>query len=94
MRETARKIAASVGLSGAALDGIAHDELGRIYVTDNARGALIRFSADLSQSTTLVENLPAAANIAFGRGALDCHDLYVASSGALGRYHGDASGRP
>ena len=71
-------------VNGAALDGIAKDADGRIYLSDNGNGRLLRFDADFGNAETLLRNVGAAANIVFGRGALDCDVAYVASSGTLG----------
>jgi len=91
MTETAR---ASERAVDAALDGIGMDDLGRIYVTDNGRGRLLRLGADFSGEEELLTGIGQAANVAFGKGALGCEDVYVASGGALGLYHGDTAGRP
>ncbi len=82
------------GITGGSLDGIARDASGRIYVTDNGAGALIRLSASFDAPETLAMRLPSAANIAFGKGALGCNDVYVAASGFLGFYQGDQPGSP
>jgi sugar lactone lactonase YvrE len=74
-------------------DGIAFDEMGRIYVGDNGGGRLLRLEADGTGGMSLRTGIPAAANVEFGAGALNCNDIYVASSGALVRYEmGDTPG--
>ncbi len=73
-------------------DGVALDALGRIYVTDNSGGTLTRLDADGSRPLVLATRISAAAAIEFGAGALDCEDVYVASSGALVRHDGDSRG--
>lgn len=90
--ETGRNLVHSV--PGAALDGIARDELGRYYLSDNRNGRLLRYDATFANEEVILVGVGAAANIAFGKGALGCHDVYVASSGDLGRFAGDARGRP
>jgi sugar lactone lactonase YvrE len=87
--ETARHIVGDTG-AGTAPDGIARDTLGRWYIGDNGGDTLRRFAPDWSGGETLLMNVPAAANVVFGRGALACTDVYVASSGALGIFHADA----
>lgn len=67
-------------------DGVAVDADGRVYVTDNAGGRLIRLEADGTGPMTLMTGISAAASVEFGAGALDCEDVYVASSGAARRY--------
>ncbi len=84
MKEVARS---NVGDVGGKPDGIALDEQGRWYIGDNTQGRLLRYAADWTGEEILLTDLPAAANVVFGRGTLDCADVYVASGGALGRYH-------
>ncbi len=79
-------------------EAIALDENGRIYLsTHGATGAesrVIRLEADGSAPMPLLDG-PAFRGLAFGRGALDCRDLYVASqSGPLRRVTTDAYGLP
>ncbi|MEM7245285.1 MAG: SMP-30/gluconolactonase/LRE family protein [Acidobacteriota bacterium] len=75
-------------------DGIGKDEMGRYYVTDNGAGILLRFDDTWGMPEQLLFGVPAAANVAFGKGPLDCNDLYVASAGSLGFFEADATGRP
>ncbi len=84
MAETER--AQVTSLTGAALDGIARDDQGRYYLTDNANGRLLRFDDAFGNEETLLTGVPAAANLAFGRGALRCQDVYVTSAGTLAVY--------
>lgn len=81
--ETARTTFAS-GLG--APDGIAVDADGRVYVTNNGAGTVIRLEADGTGPMILLTGVGAAASLDFGAGALDCEDLYVASSGPMRRY--------
>jgi sugar lactone lactonase YvrE len=74
-------------------DGVALDADGTIYVTDNGGGRLLRLAPD-GAPTVLRMAIPAAASLEFGAGALDCEDLYVASSGTLARFEmGTVRGR-
>jgi sugar lactone lactonase YvrE len=75
-----------VGAAGVAPDGIARDAQGRWYIGDNGAGRLLRYQADWSGEEILLDNVPAAANVVFGRGAIDCRDVIVASSDELGVY--------
>jgi sugar lactone lactonase YvrE len=70
--------------SGAA-DGLALDVEGRIYVSLNGVGDVVRFDADGTNRTAVVGGLDAAAGLEFGAGPLGCRDLYVASGGAMVR---------
>ncbi|HEV8322339.1 MAG TPA: SMP-30/gluconolactonase/LRE family protein [Myxococcota bacterium] len=92
MVETGRVMAGDAG--GAMIDGIGRDAMGRYYVTDNSGDRLLRFDASFGNQTPLLTGIGAAANVAFGKGALACTDVYVASSGALGLFHGDSAGTP
>jgi sugar lactone lactonase YvrE len=75
-------------------DGLARDELGRHYVTDNGGGRVLRFDPAWTDAEPLLDGVGSAANMAFGRGALACDDLYVTSSGAMRRIAAGASGVP
>ena len=79
-------------------EAIAVDENGRIYVsTHGATGAesqVIRLDAEGGSPMPLLDG-PAFRGLAFGRGALDCRDLYVASQGGpLRRITTDSYGLP
>ncbi len=75
-------------------DGIAKDAEGRYYITDNGGGRLLRYSGDFSAAEILASGIPAAANLAFGAGALDCTDLYVTSAGPMLVEDVATTGRP
>jgi sugar lactone lactonase YvrE len=90
-QETGRVLAGSVAGNP---DGIARDDQGRYYVTDNSGGEVLRYDSAFANPTSLLTNTNAAANMAFGRGALGCHDLYVTSSGTLKRLDAGATGSP
>jgi sugar lactone lactonase YvrE len=92
MSEVSRSLAGTI--AGSRLDGIAKDDAGRYLLTDNGGGRLLRTDGSFGSLEVLVTGVPAAANIAFGKGPLDCTDVYVASSGALGFFESDVSGRP
>lgn len=79
-------------------EAIAVDENGRIYVsTHGATGPdsqVIRLDADGNGPVPLLSG-PSFRGLAFGRGALDCRDLYVASqNGPLRRITTDSYGLP
>jgi len=91
-QETGRVLAGDIAGNP---DGLARDDQGRYYVTDNGGGEVLRFDAAFTNPPeSLLDNVGAAANMAFGRGALGCHDLYVTSSGALRRIDAGATGVP
>jgi sugar lactone lactonase YvrE len=66
-------------------DGITLDSTGRFYVTDNGGGRVLRLDADGTGLSMLMGGLSAPANLELGSGALDCHDLYVATGDVLVR---------
>jgi hypothetical protein len=88
MVETDRGL--ETNIPGSALDGIGRDDSGRYLLTDNGGGRLLRLDATFEHQEVLLTGVSAAANLAFGRGALSCDDIYVTSAGALARY--DTSG--
>ena len=63
-------------------DGLAVDELGRVYVAANAHGKIWRVDPVTGEATLIAENLPGAASIAFGEGDFDPRSLYVTSTRA------------
>ncbi len=65
---------------GAANDGIALDEHGRIYVAANGFGQIWRVDVSTGESVLVAENMPGAASIAFGRGEFDPEAIYVTST--------------
>lgn len=93
-RDLPRSRAPLVKTVAGSLDGIAKDEGGRFYLGDNGNGRLLRYDAAWGSEEVLLTGIGAAANVAFGKGSLTCTDVYVASSGALGRFAGDMPGRP
>lgn len=76
-----------------ALDGIIRDDVGRYYVTDNSGGQVIRMDENLENPEVIASGIGAAANLAFGRGEVECNGLYVASSGFLARLVVDGRAR-
>jgi sugar lactone lactonase YvrE len=66
--------------SDAANDGLALDELGRIYVAANGAGQIWRVDPETGETLLIAENLPGVASLAFGRGEFDHHALYATST--------------
>jgi sugar lactone lactonase YvrE len=64
----------------AANDGLAMDELGRIYVAANGAGQIWRIDPETRETVLIAENMPGAASIAFGEGEFDHHAIYVTST--------------
>ncbi len=89
--ETGRDVfLANVGSAGA--DGIAFDDMGRVYVT--AGGQLRRFTPQAMGAPRMdVMMASNGANIEFGVGALSCNDVFVGSNNAGIRRHTLADAR-
>ncbi|MCL7970470.1 MAG: SMP-30/gluconolactonase/LRE family protein [marine benthic group bacterium] len=64
----------------AALDGLAMDEHGRVYVAANGLGEIWRVDPSTGESVLIAEDMPGAASIAFGRGIFDHEAIYVTST--------------
>lgn len=73
-------------------DGLARDENGRIFVTDNSGGRLLRLEADGTGRMSVRNGLTSPAAIDFGAGPLNCQDLYIATGAAAQRYEHSARG--
>jgi eukaryotic-like serine/threonine-protein kinase len=92
-RETARSLFGNAGARGG---GLAFDLRGRLYLAEYwpGRRSLFRIEADGSRFVAVGEGTQLGP-IAFGRGSLDCRDLYVASGdGPLQRIRTDTPGYP
>jgi hypothetical protein len=81
-------------------NGLVFDERGRLYLSTtvsamaNAEARVVRIATDDSGAIQIVGGRNFGA-MAFGRGALNCSDLYIASSsGPLIRFESDARGLP
>ncbi len=61
-------------------DGLAADELGRIYIADNGSNSIRRFDPSSGEMVVVARDLPAVASLAFGRGRFDHHSLYATST--------------
>lgn len=73
----------TVATSVPSADGVAVDENGVLYVGGGSR--VFRIGAGGTPDATLQMGQPGTANLEWGAGALDCHDLYVATGGGLTR---------
>lgn len=61
-------------------DGLAADELGRIYIADNGSNSIRRFDPANGEMILVARDMPAVASLAFGRGRFDPHSLYATST--------------
>lgn len=64
----------------AANDGLAMDELGRIYVAANGQGKIWRIDPTDGRTTLIAEDMPGVASLAFGKGAFDHEAIYATST--------------
>jgi sugar lactone lactonase YvrE len=70
-----------VGATGeGAIDGLAIDELGRIYIADNGAGKIFRLDPSSRQLVLIAEGMPHVASLVFGEGEFDHHALYATST--------------
>jgi len=65
---------------GAANDGLAMDELGRIYVAANGQGKIWRLAPPNWEATLIAEDMPGVASLAFGQGEFDHQAIYATST--------------
>ncbi len=65
---------------GAANDGLALDQLGRIYVAANGTGQIVRIDPTSNETVLIAENMPGVASLAFGAGEFDHHAVYATST--------------
>jgi sugar lactone lactonase YvrE len=65
---------------GKAVDGLATDELGRIYVADNGAGKIFRYDPKTGVMMMIAEGMPNIASLVFGEGKFDRHAIYATST--------------
>ncbi len=65
---------------GAANDGLAMDERGRIYVAANGTGQIWRVDPATREKVLIAEHMPGVASLAFGAGDFDHHAIYATST--------------
>ncbi|NIM52817.1 MAG: hypothetical protein GTN62_15195 [Gemmatimonadales bacterium] len=61
-------------------DGLAMDELGRVYVAANGAGQIWRIDPATREKVLIAENMPGVASLAFGQGDFDHHAIYATST--------------
>lgn len=76
-------IAVRTGQSGA-VDGLAADEKGRIYIAENVAGKIWRFDPATKELTLIAQDMKGVASLAFGQGKFDRRALYVTRTGRGG----------
>lgn len=65
---------------GAANDGLALDELGRLYVAANGAGQIWRIDPTTHEMVLIAEGMPGVASLAFGQGEFDRQAIYATST--------------
>lgn len=65
---------------GKAVDGLATDELGRVYIADNGAGKIFRFDPKTGEMLLIAEGMPSVASLVFGEGKFDREALYATST--------------
>ncbi len=65
---------------GGGLDGLAVDELDRVYIADNGDGKIWRFDPATEELALIAEGMPSIASLVFGEGDFDPHSLYATST--------------
>jgi len=73
------EVIASTG-DGAANDGLALDEMGRVYVAANGTGQILRIDPTTREMVLIAEGMPGVASLAFGAGEFDPHAIYATST--------------
>jgi sugar lactone lactonase YvrE len=72
------RIVARTGEGG--IDGLAMDELGRVYVADNGAGKIFRYDPTSGEMILIAEGMPGVASLVFGEGAFDRESIYATST--------------
>ena len=70
---------------GSAIDGLATDRLGRVYIAANGAGRLWRYDPDNDEMTLIAEGMFGLASLAFGEGDFDHQSIYATATFAAGR---------
>jgi sugar lactone lactonase YvrE len=78
------KLAVRAG-PGAAIDGLAMDELGRVYIAANNAGELWRFNPLDDEMKLIATGMFGLASLAFGEGEFDPQSIYATATFSGGR---------
>jgi sugar lactone lactonase YvrE len=65
---------------GSAVDGLAMDALGRLYIADNGTGTIWRFDPSTAELILIAEGMPHVASLVFGEGSFDHFAIYATST--------------
>ena len=80
------------------IDGLAMDELDRIYVADNQGGKIWRIDPSSGKSVLITEDVTNVASLVFGEGAFDHESIYATSTfrggGKIWKVHVGVAGAP
>lgn len=78
------KLAVRAG-PGAAIDGLAMDSQGRVYIAANREGKLWRYDPASDEMTLIAEGMFGIASLAFGEGEFDARSIYATATFSGGR---------
>lgn len=78
------KLAVRAG-PGAAIDGLATDREGRIYIAANGAGALWRYDPATDEMLLIADGMFGLASLVFGEGEFDSQSIYATTTFAAGR---------
>lgn len=70
---------------GGANDGLAMDQLGRLYIAANGEGKIWRYDPTNEEMILIAEGMYGAASIAFGEGKFDAHSIYISTTNSNNR---------
>ena len=68
-----------------AVDGLAMDDGGRIYIAANRAGRIWRYDPGTEEMLLIAEGMPGVASLAFGEGEFDHESIYATTTFSFGR---------
>lgn len=69
---------------GAAVDGLAMDDEGRLYIAANRSGRVWRYHPETEEMVLIAEGMPGVASLAFGEGDFDHESIYATTTFSFG----------
>ncbi|MCP4896735.1 MAG: SMP-30/gluconolactonase/LRE family protein [bacterium] len=66
-----------VETGGSMLDGLAMDEVGRVYIADNGSGSIRRFDPRTGELILIAEGMDHVASLVFGEGDFNNYSIYA-----------------
>lgn len=68
-----------------AVDGLAMDRAGRVYIAANRAGRIWRYDPDSREMVLIAEGMPGVASLAFGEGEFDSESIYATTTYTFGK---------